>query len=64
MKEWAGMVEPWQERVKSASWFLLRWRAARRETEVPAFVVEVMLEISFKEGVCKTSIFEAHILNH
>ena len=58
------MVAPWQERVKSASWSLLRWRAARRETEVPALVVEVMLEISFKEGVCKTSIVGVHILNH
>ena len=45
MKEWTGMVEPWQERAKSASWSLLRWRAARRETEVPALVVEVMLVI-------------------
>ena len=41
----AGMVAPWQERAKSASLSLLRWRAARRETEVPAFVVEVMLVI-------------------
>ena len=45
MKECAGMEVPWQERVKSASLSLLRWRAARRETEVPALVVEVMLVI-------------------
>ena len=45
MKECAGMVAPWQERAKSASLSLLRWRAARRETEVPALVVEVMLVI-------------------
>ena len=39
------MEVPWQMRVKSASLSLLRWRAARRETEIPALVVEVMLVI-------------------
>ena len=41
-KEWAAMVVPWQQRLKSASLSLLRWRAARREAEVPA-ITEVML---------------------
>ena len=43
MKECAGMEAPWQERVKSASLSLLRWRAARRETEVPALVVMLVI---------------------
>ena len=35
---------PWQEKVKSASLSLLRWRAARREAEVPAIVEVIMAD--------------------
>ena len=41
---------PWQEKVKSASLSLLRWRAARREVEVPA-IEEVMLADDLKRKV-------------